>query len=159
MPATVATNDWALAPPIGDPLSSHWKDAPADEVNVTLPPAQKEVGPEAVIVGTNAPMVTLALPLAEQLLRVATTLSDTGVAVPTEKVIDAVPCPVCSVPLPIVHVYVAPATGPPAMLALTTLFAQADDGALIVAGGGALAVTVVGAEVPVQPFESVTVTL
>ena len=33
------------------------------------------------------------------------------------------------------------------MLALTTLFAQADDGALIVAGGGALAVTVVGAEV------------
>ena len=101
----------------------------------------------------------LALPLAEQLLRVATTLSDTGVAVPTEKVIDAVPCPVCSVPLPTVQVYVAPATGPPAMLALTTLFAQADDGALIVAGGGALAVTVVGAEVPVQPFESVTVTL
>jgi len=45
------------------------------------------------------------------------------------------------------------------MLAPTVLFVQAEAGALIAAGGGALTVTDVVAEVPVQPLESVTVTL
>ncbi len=96
----MATNDCAVAPPIGEPLSFHWYDAPDDDVSVTLPPAQNEVGPEAVMVGVNGPMVMLAFPFAVQPLREATTLSDTGVAVPTAKVIDAVPCPVWRVPLP-----------------------------------------------------------
>ena len=159
MPAVLATNDCDVAPPIGDPLSNHWNDAPDDAVRVTLPPGQNAVGPEEVMVGTNGPTAMLAVPFDVQPLSVATTLSETGVALVTLKVIDGVPCPVCSVPLLTVQVYVAPATPPPTMLALTTLLAQTDDGALMAAGGGALAVTVVGAEVPVQPPESVTVTL
>jgi hypothetical protein len=45
------------------------------------------------------------------------------------------------------------------MLAPTVPFAQAEAGALTVAGGGTLTLTVVNAEVPVQPAGSVTVTL
>ena len=71
---------------------------------MTLPPAQNAVGPDAVIAGTNGPTEMLALPFAVQLLSVATTLSDTGVAVPTAKVMAAVPCPIWSVPLPTVQV-------------------------------------------------------
>jgi hypothetical protein len=96
----VAAYDWELAPPIGEPLRNHWYVAPEDEVSVTLPPAQNEVGPEEVIVGVNGATVMLALPPAVQPLREATTLSDTGVAVPKAKVIDGVPCPVCRAPLP-----------------------------------------------------------
>jgi len=51
LPAAVATNDCAVAPPIGELLRFHWYDAAEEEVSVTLPPAQKEVGPEAVMVG------------------------------------------------------------------------------------------------------------
>ena len=66
---------------------------------MTLPPGQNDALPDGVIVGVNTPMPMLALPLDEQLLAVAVTLIDTGLAVPTEKVIDEVPWPVWSVPL------------------------------------------------------------
>ena len=125
---------------------------------MTLPPAQNDALPDGVIVGVNTPMLMLALPLDEQLLAVAVTLIDTGDAVPTEKVIDDVPWPVCSVPLVTVQVYVAPPTGL-VMLALAVLLGQTDAGALMLAEGGTLTVTDCGADVPVQPAESATVTL
>ena len=99
---------------------------------MTLPPAQNDALPDGVIVGVNAPMVTLALPVDEQLLRVAVTLIETGLTVPTEKVIDDVPWPVCSVPLVTDQVYVAPPTGL-VMLAPAVLFGQTDAGALMAA--------------------------
>jgi hypothetical protein len=45
------------------------------------------------------------------------------------------------------------------MLAAAVLFAQMDAGALMPAGGGVFAVTLVDVDVAVQPAESVTVTL
>ena len=54
---------------------------------------------DPVIVGVNAPMATLALPVAEQPLSEATTLIETGDAVPAEKMIDDVPCPDEMLPL------------------------------------------------------------
>ena len=68
-----------------------------------MPPGQNEVVPE-VIVGVNAPTVMLALPFAVQLFAEATTLTVTGVAVFTVKVIDDVDCPLWSVPLVTVQV-------------------------------------------------------
>lgn len=127
-------------------------------MRVTLPPAQNDALPDGVIAGVNTPMLMLALPLDEQPLEVAVTLIDTGDAVPTEKVIDEVPWPVCSVPLVTDHVYVAPPTGL-VMLVVAVLFGQTDAGALIAAEGGALTVTDCGVDVPVQPAESATVTL
>jgi hypothetical protein len=41
-------------------------DVPAVAVSVTLPPLQKVVGPPGVIVGTNVPSGTVALPFALQ---------------------------------------------------------------------------------------------
>jgi hypothetical protein len=126
-------------------------------VSVTLPPVQKVVGPEAVIAGANAPTATLALPVAVQPFAETFTLIET-VDVAAPKVIAAVPWPLCSVPPVTVHVYVAPAVGD-AMLADAVLFAQTELGALIVADGAEFTVTAVAAEVALQPFAFVTVTL
>ena len=122
-----------------------------------LPPAQKEVEP--VIVGVNVPTATLALPFEVQPFNDAVTLMESGEEVPEEKVIEDVPCPFTSVAFDSAQVYVAPATGLAMLAKFVLLFAQTDDGALMPADGGALTVTGCVAEVPVQPAESVTVTL
>jgi hypothetical protein len=86
-----------LAPPIGEAFNDHWYELPAEAVSVVFPPGQNECDP--VIDGVKVPTVTLALPLAVQPPSEATTLIETGEAVPAEKMIDDVPCPNVTLPL------------------------------------------------------------
>jgi hypothetical protein len=157
LPALVATNDCAFAPPIGLPLRSHWYDAAALAVSVTLPPGQIAVGPPAVIDGVNVPSATFAAPVVVQPFAETLTLMETAV-VPAVNVMPEVPWPLASVPPVTVQTYVAPAVGD-AMLAAAVELAQTEEGALIVADGAGLAVTLVAADVPLQPPPFATVTL
>jgi len=122
---------------------------------VTLPPAQKEVGP--LIVGVNALTVTVALPFVLQVLIEAVTLIVTGEVLPAEKVMDGVPWPPVSVPLVSDQVYVAPAVGVVMLAALPVLFPQTDAGALMAAAGGAQPMVTLLLEVLLLVFESVSV--
>lgn len=61
------------------------------------------------------------------------------------------------VPLVMLHVYVAPMAA--GTLAVLVELAQMLAGALIVASGGGFLTTLMGAEVPVHPCESVTLTV
>jgi len=126
-------------------------------VSVTLPPVQKLVGPLAVAVGVNAPTATLALPLLLQPFAVTLTLSVIGPVAPAVNVIALVPWPPVIVAFVAVQAYVAPEVA--VTLALLFAFAQTLAGAVIVALGGGLTVTVVAADVAVQPEPSVIVTV
>ncbi len=44
---------WFVAPPMGLPSRDHWFPVALLEVSVTLPPAQKVVGPPGVMVGVG----------------------------------------------------------------------------------------------------------
>jgi len=48
-----------VAPPMGLPLRNHWLPLAALEVSVTLPPAQKVVGPLGVMVGVAGSGLTV----------------------------------------------------------------------------------------------------
>jgi hypothetical protein len=65
-PVAVAVYVSAVAPLIADPSLYHWLPVAEDEVNTTLPPAQKVVGPPALIVGVDGIglTVTVVPPLA-----------------------------------------------------------------------------------------------
>ena len=67
MPVAVATYVLLVAPPMGLPLRNHWLPDALLEVRVTLPPAQKVVGPPGVIVGVAGVglTTTLVVPAAE----------------------------------------------------------------------------------------------
>ena len=128
----------------------HRYDAPAVAVSVTLPPVQKLVGPLAVIVGENAPTLTVVVPVAVQLLALVTVTDnemadeDAGANV----MLFVFVAPVI-VPLVIVHAYVLPATlGTDAVAVLP---AHILAGALIVALGAGFTVTTNGADVALQP--------
>ena len=123
-------------------------------VSVTLPPVQNVVGPPAVMVGVNAPMFTVAVPLFEQPLPSAIdTPSCTGAPVGV-KLIAFVPWPV-NVAFVTVQLNVAPLSG--GTLAELLVFAHMLAGALIVALGCGLTVTTMGDVEPLQPFVSVAV--
>jgi hypothetical protein len=118
---------------------------------VTLPPLQNEVGPLGVMVGTKAPTVTVALPLALQpLASVIVTLKATLPLPFGVKSRTFVPWPLVMTAFDAVQLNVAPALA--GTEAVTFWFEQALDGAEIVATGGALTVTAVAAEVAVQVF-------
>ena len=59
MPVAVALYAWFTAPPIGLPLRNHWLPLVLLEVSVTLPPAQKVVGPSSEIVGVGGMGLTV----------------------------------------------------------------------------------------------------
>jgi hypothetical protein len=124
---------------------------------VTLPPEQNVVGPEAVIVGVNAPTATLAVPVAVQPLLDTETFSVIGPVAAAVKVIAFVPCPLAIVAFVPVQLYEAPDVT--TTLALPVAFAQTLAGAEIVALGAGLTVTVVTADVALQPAALVTVTV
>src|SRR5262245_37334308 len=58
---------WPVAPPMALPSRYHWLPLALDEVRVTLPPAQKVVGPPGVMVGVAgvALTTTFVVPAAE----------------------------------------------------------------------------------------------
>ena len=98
--------------------------------------------------------VAFAPPL--QLLLVTVTPRDTGPE-PDVNVMAFVPLPLVIVPLVIVQAYDAPLIA--AVDALPVALAQIAEGAEIAGVGLVLTVTLVAAEVALQPFPSVTVTL
>ena len=124
-------------------------DAPVDAVSVTAPPAQNVVGPDAVIdaVGSEFTVTLVADDVALQpFASVTVTLYEPA----AETVIDRVVAPFD-------HAYEAPAeavsvTEPPAQNVV-------GPDAVIDAAGGAFTVTFVGADVALQPFAFVTLTL
>ena len=124
-------------------------DPPLDAVSVTLPPAQKVVGPPAVIVGVGFGL-TVTTVAAEVPLQPFASVTVTLYEPDALTAIDCVVAPVLQwyeLALDAVSVTLPPAqnvVGPPAV---------------IVGVGFGLTVTTVAAEVPLQPFASVTVTL
>lgn len=132
-------------------------EAPATAAADALPvaPAQIALGAVIVAFGTAfTPTVAFALPL--QLLFVTVTPRVTGPETDVN-VIAFVPLPEVIVPLVIVHAYEAPLIA--AVEAVPVPPAQIADGALIDGAGLLLTVTAVAAEVALQPFASVTVTV
>ena len=61
--------DVPVAPPIGEPPRYHWLPLAALDVSVTLPPAQKVVGPPGVIVGVAGIGLTVTVVPAEVALQ------------------------------------------------------------------------------------------
>jgi hypothetical protein len=68
LPVAVALYVLLVAPPIGLPLRYHWLPVALLEVSVTLPPAQKVVGPPALIVGVGGIGLTVTVVIAEEAL-------------------------------------------------------------------------------------------
>ena len=64
-----------MAPPIGEPFSSHWLPLAALELRVTLPPAQKVVGPPGVMVGAAGNGLTVTVIVLDTLLTQPNALS------------------------------------------------------------------------------------
>ena len=54
-----------VAPPMGLPFRYHWLPVALLEVSVTLPPAQKVVGPPGAIVGVGGAGLTVTVVAAE----------------------------------------------------------------------------------------------
>jgi hypothetical protein len=147
-----------VAPPIGAPFTSHWLPLALLEVRVTLPPAQKEVGPPAAMVGVDgiAFTTTVVLPAAEvQPLTVTVTLY-----VPASAVVALLRVGFWSAdvkPFGPVHAYVAPVT----VGVVSEIVEPAQYGPPFEAvgvDGIAFTTTVVLPEAEVQPL-TVTVTL
>ena len=142
MPLDVTVIDCVVAPLV------QANELPLDAVSVTLPPAQKVVGPDAVIVAVGAGVtLTTWLALAEQ---------------PPESVTVTLKVPLAFTTIdcvmePFDHEYDVPG------LAVSVTLPPAQNvvgpDAVMLAVGVVVTVTVVGAEVAEQPFESVTTTL
>ena len=120
-------------------------------------PAQNVVGPLALTIGVAAGvMLTVALPLAEQLPLTTATLSCALPLAPTLKVMLVVPCPDVIAPFVMPHEYVAPAVGLTMLATSPVAFGHALAGALIAALGGvhATVTTFENCDVPSPNAES-----
>jgi hypothetical protein len=68
LPDAVALYVLPVAPPIGEPFRYHWLPLTLLEVSVTLPPAQNEVAPPALIVGVAGAGLTVTVVAADAAL-------------------------------------------------------------------------------------------
>ena len=142
MPDTVTVIACVVAP------LDHRYDPPLLAVSVTLPPAQKLVGPLAAIVAVAAaPTVTVCDALAEQPLA-SVTLTLYVVVATGATVIDALVAP-----------FDHRNDVPPLAVRVTLAPAQLVLGPAIVAVGFGFTVTFTGVDAPVHPVAAVTVTL
>lgn len=94
MPDTVATKVWPVAPVMIVPSDFHWFPLGELLVSVTLPPAQKVVGPPAEIVGVAGGGLTVTVVAAEVAAQPAASVTVTVTTWLVLTVIDCVVAPV-----------------------------------------------------------------